>query len=217
MPRIGHEEKLFDLILDLTIEFDLGASALHYTLGPVIPKSTPHVCIIQLEATSDELIGCTMIVICILATSLWTGLAYYLMTQSVKRNRHVFTAAFNPLIIFFSMCWEVQLTWAGAVLVIIGLYFILWAKANDLWMQKLVKDGFIIRKQTKIHSKTRARRMNIEAKRAKNKASRERKNARREERLGLALGPQDKAPAAAPPAAVSQPAQVTNKSKKNSQ
>ncbi|KAL9667575.1 hypothetical protein QQ045_001937 [Rhodiola kirilowii] len=55
----------------------------------------------------------------------------------------------------------------------------------------------------------------FEAKRAKNKASRERKNARREERL--AQGPQDKAPAVAPPAAVAQPAQVTKKSKKDHQ
>ncbi|CAM8998210.1 unnamed protein product [Rhodiola kirilowii] len=55
----------------------------------------------------------------------------------------------------------------------------------------------------------------FEAKRAKNKASRERKNDRREE--CLALGPQNKAPAAAPPAVVAQPAPVTKKSKKNKQ
>ncbi|CAN6559165.1 unnamed protein product [Malus baccata var. baccata] len=142
-------------------------------------------------------------------------------------------------------------------------------------IRKLVKDGFIIRKPTKIHSRSRAhimkeakrkgrhsgygkrkgtrearlptkiiwmRRMRskkidkhmyhnmymkvkgnvfknkrktlsdqFEAKRAKNKASRERKHARREERL--AQGPQEKAPAPAAPAAA-QPTQVSKKSKK---
>ncbi|KAH6758064.1 Ribosomal protein L19e family protein [Perilla frutescens var. hirtella] len=53
----------------------------------------------------------------------------------------------------------------------------------------------------------------FEAKRAKNKASRERKFARREERL--AQGPGEKAaPAAAAPAPTSQPAQATKKAKK---
>ncbi|GMN59656.1 hypothetical protein TIFTF001_028754 [Ficus carica] len=55
----------------------------------------------------------------------------------------------------------------------------------------------------------------FEAKRAKNKASRERKIARREERL--AQGPGEKLPAAAPaapPAAASQPTQGSKKSKK---
>nr|GFB17264.1 60S ribosomal protein L19-1-like [Tanacetum cinerariifolium] len=53
----------------------------------------------------------------------------------------------------------------------------------------------------------------FEAKRAKNKASRERKLARREERL--AQGPQERAPAAAPAdAPATQPAQSTKKSKK---
>ncbi|WZZ41560.1 hypothetical protein YC2023_037819 [Brassica napus] len=121
-------------------------------------------------------------------------------------------------------------------------------EGNDIAMansrqniRKLVNDGFIIRKPTKIHSRSRARRMKIakmkgrhsgygegkrfknkrvlmesihkskaekarektlsdqfEAKRAKNKASRERKHARREERL--AKGPGGDVPAAAPPA-----------------
>ncbi|KAH7573444.1 hypothetical protein JRO89_XS03G0149300 [Xanthoceras sorbifolium] len=129
--------------------------------------------------------------------------------------------------------------------------------------QELVKDGFIIRKPTKIHSRSRARRMKeakrkgrhsgygkrkamyhdmymkvkgnvfknkrvlmesihkskaekarektlsdqFEAKRAKNKASRERKFARREERL--AQGPGEKAVAPAP-----QPTEVAKKTKK---
>ncbi|XVE77572.1 hypothetical protein DITRI_Ditri13aG0074200 [Diplodiscus trichospermus] len=51
----------------------------------------------------------------------------------------------------------------------------------------------------------------FEAKRAKNKASRERKIARREERL--ALGPGGDKPAAAPPATAAQPTEVSKKSK----
>ncbi|KAL0414781.1 UNVERIFIED_CONTAM: 60S ribosomal protein L19-3 [Sesamum radiatum] len=133
-----------------------------------------------------------------------------------------------------------------------------WSGCQNI--RKLIKDGFIIRKPTKIHSRSRARRMKeakrkgrhsgygkrkgtrearlptkvlwmrrmrvlrrllqqesaygehpqvqgekarektlsdqFEAKRAKNKASRERKIARREERL--AQGPAEKAPAATP-------------------
>nr|GEV73004.1 60S ribosomal protein L19-1 [Tanacetum cinerariifolium] len=52
----------------------------------------------------------------------------------------------------------------------------------------------------------------FEAKRAKNKASRERKLARREERL--ALGPQEKVPVPAADAPAAQPAQASKKSKK---
>ncbi|KAK7259275.1 hypothetical protein RIF29_24877 [Crotalaria pallida] len=56
----------------------------------------------------------------------------------------------------------------------------------------------------------------FEAKRAKNKASRERKHARREERLAQGPGGGEKpaAAASAPPVTASQPAQATKKSKK---
>ncbi|KAF5801376.1 putative 60S ribosomal protein L19 [Helianthus annuus] len=52
----------------------------------------------------------------------------------------------------------------------------------------------------------------FEAKRVKNKASRERKLARKEERF--AQGPQEKVPAPAAAVPAAQPAQATKKSKK---
>ncbi|KAG6409983.1 hypothetical protein SASPL_128027 [Salvia splendens] len=54
----------------------------------------------------------------------------------------------------------------------------------------------------------------FEAKRAKNKASRERKFARREERLAQGPGEKVAPPAAAAPAPTAQPAQATKKTKK---
>ncbi|CAM8939404.1 unnamed protein product [Rhodiola kirilowii] len=179
-----------------------GALALVLWKGPVLLKSTSYSFTIQLEATSDEVIGCTMVVVGILATSLWyillghvirlypaeisltaimslfgtiqtaivsvfvtstsawklqwlngltlivlllggffvTGLAYYLITWCIKKRGPLFTAAFNPLLILFSILLQTVVLGSathlgsivGAVLVIIGLYFILWAKAKDL-------------------------------------------------------------------------------------
>uniref|UniRef100_A0A7N1A7C6 WAT1-related protein n=1 Tax=Kalanchoe fedtschenkoi TaxID=63787 RepID=A0A7N1A7C6_KALFE len=189
------QAKIWGLILSAG-----GALALVLWKGPALLRCTPYVHTFQLEAISD-VIGCTMIVVAILATSLWyvflrhvirlypaeisltafmnlfgsiqtavvaafvcsksawelkwlhgltlivlllggffvTGLAYYLMTWSVKLKGPVFTAAFNPLLILFSIILQTMLGSAthlgsviGAVLVMIGLYLLLWAKANDM-------------------------------------------------------------------------------------
>ncbi|RVW80677.1 WAT1-related protein [Vitis vinifera] len=77
-----------------------------------------------------------------------TGLSYYVMTWSIGIKGPVFSASFNPLLVLFSFLLNtfvlvVQPIWAvvlmvvvcsivGAVLVIVGLYLLLWAKANDV-------------------------------------------------------------------------------------
>ncbi|KAK7814760.1 wat1-related protein [Quercus suber] len=64
-----------------------------------------------------------------------TGLSYYVMTWSIKKNGPVFTSAFNPLLVVFSI--------VGAVSVIFGLYLILWAKANDMEKKEIVADDSV--------------------------------------------------------------------------
>ncbi|KAK6942016.1 EamA domain [Dillenia turbinata] len=68
-----------------------------------------------------------------------TGLGYYASTWTIKKKGPVFTSAFNPLLVLFSFLLETFVLgssahWGsivGGVLVIIGLYMLLWAKVND--------------------------------------------------------------------------------------
>ncbi|KAL9254653.1 WAT1-related protein [Drosera capensis] len=68
-----------------------------------------------------------------------TGLSYYLMAWSIKKKGPVFTAAFNPLLVIFSFLLQTFVLGSsvhlgsilGAVLVVVGLYLLLWAKSRD--------------------------------------------------------------------------------------
>lgn len=64
--NIVGQAKIWGLIVSVG-----GALTLVLWSGPVILKSTLHVHLFQLDATIDEVIGCTMIVVGISATSLW--------------------------------------------------------------------------------------------------------------------------------------------------
>ncbi|KAJ9689389.1 hypothetical protein PVL29_014868 [Vitis rotundifolia] len=69
-----------------------------------------------------------------------TGLSYYVMTWSIGIKGPVFSASFNPLLVLFSFLLNTFVLGSsahlgsivGAVLVIVGLYLLLWAKANDV-------------------------------------------------------------------------------------
>ncbi|GAB4838308.1 hypothetical protein Ancab_027838 [Ancistrocladus abbreviatus] len=69
-----------------------------------------------------------------------TGLSYYVMAWSIKKKGPVFTTAFNPLLVVFSFLLQTFVLGSsvhlgsvvGAVFVMIGLYLLLWAKANDV-------------------------------------------------------------------------------------
>ncbi|XP_075672962.1 WAT1-related protein At3g30340-like [Castanea sativa] len=80
-----------------------------------------------------------------------TGLSYYVMTWSIKKNGPVFTSAFNPLLVVFSFLLQTFVlgdsahlgSIVGAVSVIFGLYLILWAKANDMEKKEIVADDSV--------------------------------------------------------------------------
>ncbi|KAJ8617051.1 hypothetical protein MRB53_013237 [Persea americana] len=80
----------------------------------------------------------------VLITILWggilvTGLFYYAQTWSVHKKGPVFTTAFQPLLIVFSFILEAAVlkesthlgSIIGAVLVVLGLYMLLWGKSKD--------------------------------------------------------------------------------------
>ncbi|KAL5699573.1 hypothetical protein ACHQM5_030455 [Ranunculus cassubicifolius] len=68
-----------------------------------------------------------------------TGLGYYIQTWCINKRGPVFTAAFSPLLVVFSFILETLIlgndaflgSILGAVFVIVGLYMLLWAKADD--------------------------------------------------------------------------------------
>ncbi|XP_042499430.1 WAT1-related protein At5g64700-like [Macadamia integrifolia] len=68
------------------------------------------------------------------------GLSFYVMTWSIHKRGPVFTSAFTPLLIVFSFLLETIVlgdsahlgSIVGAFLVVVGLYLILWAKADDM-------------------------------------------------------------------------------------
>ncbi|GMY35235.1 WAT1-related protein At3g30340-like [Fagus crenata] len=80
-----------------------------------------------------------------------TGLSYYVMMWSVKKKGPVFTSAFNPLLVVFSFSLQTFVmgypahlgSIVGAVLVIVGLYLILWAKANDMEKKGIAADDSV--------------------------------------------------------------------------
>uniref|UniRef100_A0A7N2MTS0 EamA domain-containing protein n=1 Tax=Quercus lobata TaxID=97700 RepID=A0A7N2MTS0_QUELO len=80
-----------------------------------------------------------------------TGLSYYVMTWSIKKKGPVFTSAFDPLLVVFSFFLQTFVlgnsaylgSIVGAVLVILGLYLILWAKNNDMDNKGIVTDDSV--------------------------------------------------------------------------
>ncbi|XP_059461963.1 uncharacterized protein LOC132190955 [Corylus avellana] len=77
-----------------------------------------------------------------------TGLSYYVMTWAIKKKGVVFEVAFNPVLVVFSFLLQTFLlgnsahlgSIIGGVFVILGLYLILWAKANDMEEERTVAD-----------------------------------------------------------------------------
>ncbi|KAM3741791.1 hypothetical protein ACB098_07G023800 [Castanea mollissima] len=80
-----------------------------------------------------------------------TGLSYYVMTWSIKKKGPVFTSAFDPLLVVLSFFLQTFVlgnsAYLGsivrAVLVILGLYLILWAKTNDMDNKGIVTDDSV--------------------------------------------------------------------------
>ncbi|KAK4564854.1 hypothetical protein RGQ29_006782 [Quercus rubra] len=147
---INGQGKIWGLVLSAA-----GALVLVLWEGPVLLTSR----LSNIQATSDGVIGLIMIVVGVLATNFWnimvgivvTGLSYYVMTWSIKKNGPVFTSAFNPLLVVFSFLLQTFVlgdsahlgSIVGAVSVIFGLYLILWAKANDMEKKEIVADDSV--------------------------------------------------------------------------
>ncbi|KAL5699577.1 hypothetical protein ACHQM5_030459 [Ranunculus cassubicifolius] len=80
-----------------------------------------------------------------------SGVGYYMQTWCIHKRGPVFAGAFNPLLILFTFLLEI-LTFKkavhvgsilGAIFVIVGLYLLLWAKADDK-EEKLSMDTTLI-------------------------------------------------------------------------
>ncbi|KAF8389397.1 hypothetical protein HHK36_026092 [Tetracentron sinense] len=80
-----------------------------------------------------------------------SGFSNYVMTWCIHKRGPVFTSAFSPLLIVFSFIFQTILlgdsaylgSIVGAVLVVVGLYLLLWAKANDSDKEELGVDESI--------------------------------------------------------------------------
>ncbi|KAF6149248.1 hypothetical protein GIB67_026104 [Kingdonia uniflora] len=72
-----------------------------------------------------------------------TGFSYYAQTWCIDKKGPVFTSAFSPLLIVFSFLLETLFLGKaahrilGSVLVVVGLYLILWAKTRDSEKKKI--------------------------------------------------------------------------------
>ncbi|XXG58147.1 hypothetical protein AAC387_Pa04g0534 [Persea americana] len=80
-----------------------------------------------------------------------TGILAYIQTWCIHKKGPVFTAAFSPLLIVFAFLLETSIlgknprlgSIIGAVLVVSGLYMLLWGKANDGEKEKTTFEGSI--------------------------------------------------------------------------
>ncbi|KAF6155625.1 hypothetical protein GIB67_034720, partial [Kingdonia uniflora] len=78
-----------------------------------------------------------------------TGVTYYAQTWCIHKKGPVFASAFSPLLIVFSFLLETVFlgkaahlcSIVGAVLVVVGLYLILWAKAGDIEKKKIWEES----------------------------------------------------------------------------
>ncbi|XP_009772058.1 WAT1-related protein At3g30340-like [Nicotiana tabacum] len=73
-----------------------------------------------------------------------SGLCYVVMSWCVKQKGAVFTSAFSPLIQIFAAVFDISILHAqihlgsilGSILVVIGLYFLLWGKSKEAEIYK---------------------------------------------------------------------------------
>ncbi|XP_075673389.1 WAT1-related protein At5g64700-like isoform X3 [Castanea sativa] len=147
---INGQAKIWGLALSAA-----GALVVLLWKGPVVLNSM----LFNIQATSDVVTGSIMIIVGVLAKSfsnilvgiVVTGLSYYVMTWSIKKKGPVFTSAFDPLLVVFSFFLQTFVlgnsaylgSIVGAVLVILGLYLILWAKTNDMDNKGIVTDDSV--------------------------------------------------------------------------
>ncbi|XP_043700383.1 WAT1-related protein At3g30340-like [Telopea speciosissima] len=139
-------------ILGVTISV-CGALIMVLWKGPAIKEST---LLASSQASTGRTIGSFMVIVAVFSTSFWnilvgimvTGLCFYVMTWCIHKKGPVFTSAFNPLLIVFSFLSETIVYknpahWGsivGVVLVVSGLYLLLWAKSRDTETEKMNED-----------------------------------------------------------------------------
>ncbi|GAB2267392.1 hypothetical protein Dimus_002377 [Dionaea muscipula] len=127
---VGHVVRIYPAELSLTAMMNLfGTIQIGIITAVVIPNSSW-----KLEWDG----GLTLITL-IIGGIVVTGLSYYVMAWSIKKKGPVFTTAFKPLLVVFSFLLQTFLLHSsvhlgsiiGAVLVVAGVYLLLWAKARE--------------------------------------------------------------------------------------
>ncbi|XP_042478570.1 WAT1-related protein At1g43650-like isoform X2 [Macadamia integrifolia] len=131
-----------------------GALTMVIWKGPAITEST--LLSSSQASTGRTTFGSILVIVAVLSTCFWNilvgimviGLSFYAMIWCIHKRGPVFTSAFNPLFIIFSFLLETFVYknpahWGsivGAVLIVSGLYLLLWAKARDAETEEVKED-----------------------------------------------------------------------------
>ncbi|KAG6649258.1 hypothetical protein I3843_07G196200 [Carya illinoinensis] len=136
---VGHVTRLYPAELSLTAMMSLFGTIQSAIVAAFVSSSS---------SWKLKWEGGLVLITILLGGVVVTGLSYYVMTWSIKKRGPVFTTAFNPLLVVLSFLLQTFVlrnsahlgSIVGAVLVILGLYLLLWAKANDMEKKEIVDD-----------------------------------------------------------------------------
>ncbi|XP_059461653.1 WAT1-related protein At5g64700-like [Corylus avellana] len=139
---VGHVIQFYPAELSLTAMMSLFGT---------IQTAIVSIFVISWSSWKLEWEGGLVLVTILLGGVVVTGLSFYVMTWSIKKKGPVFTAAFNPLLVVFSFLLQTFLlgnsahlgSIIGGVLVILGLYLLLWAKAKDKEKETTMADDSV--------------------------------------------------------------------------
>ncbi|GMY35234.1 WAT1-related protein At5g07050-like isoform X1 [Fagus crenata] len=140
-------------VMGYVIQFyptELSLSAMMSLFG-TIQTAIVSVCVVSWSSWDLKWEKGLVLVTILLGGIFVTGLSYYVMTWSIKKKGPVFTLAFDPLLVVVSFFLQTFFlgnsahlgSIVGAVSVILGMYLLLWAKANDMEKKGIVTDDSV--------------------------------------------------------------------------